>query len=116
VFYQSAVWTLERAGSLRLVMLGVIAVAVFVVGLLPSFPPPPPPLWRSEVALAGLLAGLALIAFLLSWRHVARLRAGGTRRAHRTESVFGWMAEASPTRRRPFATSAAAQFWFEWRC
>ena len=116
VFYLWALWTLERAGSLRLVVLGVIAVAVFVVGLLPSFPPTPPPPWRSEVALAGLLAGLALIAFLLAWRHVARLRAGGARRGHRAESLFGWIAEASPTRRRLFATPAAAHFWFEWRC
>ena len=116
VFYLSAIWMLERAGSLRLLVLGVIAVALFVVSMLPSFPPTPAALWRSEGTLAGLMAGLALIAFLLAWRHVARLRAGGARRAHRAGSLFGWIAEASPTRRRPFATPAAAHFWFEWRC
>ena len=43
VFYLSALWTLERAGSLRLFILGLIAIALFAVGVLPSFPPSPPP-------------------------------------------------------------------------
>jgi hypothetical protein len=116
VFYLWALWTLERAGSLRLVILGVIAIAVFAVGVLPSFPPAPPPPWRSELAMSGLVTGLAFVAFLVAGRHVARLRAGGARRAHRAESLFGWIAEASPMRRKPFGTPAAAHFWFEWRC
>jgi hypothetical protein len=66
--------------------------------------------------LAALVAGLALAVFLLAWKHVGRLRAGGARSRPRVESLFGWIAEASPTRRRPFATPAAAHFWFEWRC
>ena len=115
VFYLCALWTLERAGSLRLVMLGVIAIAVFAIGILPSFPPNPPPWWRLEIALAGLVAGLAVIAFLLAWRHVARLRDGGGRSAHRAGSLFNWIVEATPTRRTAFANPAAAHFWFEWR-
>ncbi|OFW47286.1 MAG: hypothetical protein A3J29_08840 [Acidobacteria bacterium RIFCSPLOWO2_12_FULL_67_14b] len=115
VFYLCALWTLERAGSLRLVMLGVIAIAVFAIGILPSFPPNPPPWWRLEIVLAGLVAGLAVIAFLLAWRHVARLRDGGGRSAHRAGSLFNWIAEATPTRRTAFANPAAAHFWFEWR-
>lgn len=115
VFYLWALWALERVGSLRLIMLGVIAVALFFIRVLPSFPPTPPPPWRSEIVLAGLIAGLAVVAFLLAWRHVARLRAGGGRSAHRAESFFGWIAEATPARRRAFANPAAAHFWFEWR-
>jgi hypothetical protein len=115
VFYLSALWTLERAGSLRLVLLGLLVIVVFAIGILPSFPPSPPPLWRSEIVLATLLAGVAVVAFLLSWRHVARLRAGGGRRAQRAESVFSWMAETTTARKNAFATRAAAQFWFEWR-
>jgi hypothetical protein len=115
VFYQTALWTLERAGSLRLVILGVIAIAVFAIGMLPSFPPSPPPRWRSEAALAGLVAGLAVVAFLLAWRHVARLRGGGGRSAHRADSLVGWLAEATPSRRRAFAYPETAHFWFEWR-
>jgi hypothetical protein len=112
VFYLWALWALERVGSLRLIMLGAIVVALFFIGVLPSFPPTPPPPWRSEVVLAGLVAGLAVVAFLLAWRHVARLRAGGRRSP---ESFFSWIAEAMPTRRRAFANPAAAHFWFEWR-
>lgn len=115
VFYQAAVWTLERAGALRLIVLGGIAIAVFAVGLLPSFPPSPPPSWRSETALAGVVTGLAVVAFLLAWRHVAGLRAGGGRSAPLAESLFGWIAEAMPVRRKAFANAAAAHFWFEWR-
>ena len=116
VFHQASVWTLERTGSLRLLILGVIAISFFVIGILPSFPPSPAPSWRTEATLGGFVAGLAIVAFLLAWRHVARLRAGGARRAQQAGSLFGWIAEASPTRRRPFATPAAAHFWFEWRC
>lgn len=115
VFYQAALWTLERAGALRLIILGGVAIAVFTIGLLPSFPPSPPPWWRSEAALAGLVAGLAVVAFLLAWRHVAGLRAGGGRSAPLAESLFAWIAEATPERRKPFANAMAAHFWFEWR-
>lgn len=115
VFYLWVLWALERVGSLRLIILGVIAVALFFIGMLPSFPPTPSPPWRSEIVLAGLVAGLAVVAFLLAWRHVAQLRVGGGRSAHRAESLFGWIAEATPTRRRAFANPAAAHFWFEWR-
>ena len=83
VFYLWALWALERVGSLRLIMLGVIVVALFFIGVLPSFPPTPPPPWRSEIVLAGLVAGLAVVAFLLAWRRVGRLRAGGARRTYR---------------------------------
>jgi hypothetical protein len=114
VFFQSAVWTLERAGSLRLVVLGLIAIAVFAIGILPSFPPTPPPSWRSEAALAAFVAALAVVAFLLAWRHVARLRAGGGR-VHRVESLFAWIAEKMPAQRSSFANPADAHFWFEWR-
>jgi len=120
VCYLTALWTCERLGSLRLVIVGVIVLAACVTGVLPSFPPSPPPLWRSEIVLAALVAGIALVAFLLAWTYVARLRAGGGPRARHAESLFGslfgWIAEASPTKRRSFETPAAAHFWFEWQC
>lgn len=113
VCYLSALWTLERAGSLRLLVLGLIAIALFAVGLLPTFPPTPPPRWRSEIVLAGAVSGLAVFAFLLAWHHVARLRAGGG--AHRAESLLHWIPLVTPTRRKPFSSPEAAHFWFEWR-
>jgi len=115
VFYLWALWTLERAGSLRLLILGLPAIGLFTIGVLPSFPPGPPPSWRSEATLGALVAGLAIVAFLLAWRHIVRLRAGGARRADRAAFLFRLIARAAPTRRRPFANAAAAHFWFEWR-
>ena len=115
VFYQSATWTLERAGSLRLVILGAIAIAVFGLGVLPSFPPSPPPLWRSEIVIAASVSSLAIAAFLLAWHHVAGLRTGGHARTARQGLLFGWLAEIAPARQKAFASAAAAHFWFEWR-
>jgi hypothetical protein len=116
VFYLSALWSLERAGAFRLVVLGAIIVAVFAVSLLPSFPPTPPPVWRSELFLSSIVTGLATVAFLLSWRHVGRLRGGGGARAGlRAEAVFAWIADAGHSRRSSFTSLSAAHFWFEWR-
>ena len=115
VFYLWALWALERVGTLRLIMFGVIIMGLFVVGQLPSFAPSPPPRWRSELVLAAIVSGLAAVAFLLSWRHVARARDGDDGSALRVESLFGWLAEVTATKRRAFAHPAAAHFWFEWR-
>src|SRR4029077_4510645 len=65
VFYLWALWVFERAGSLRLIILGVAAVALFFIGVMPSFPPTPPPAWRSELALGGLVGVSGAVAFLL---------------------------------------------------
>ena len=116
VFYEAVLWTLDRLGPLRLVVVGAVAIIVFGIGLMPSFPPSPPPPWRSEGALAALVAGVAIVVFLLAWRHVASLRCGGARGALRLERLSASVAAAIPTRRRAFASPAAAHFWFEWRC
>src|SRR6185295_14823563 len=116
VFYLTGVWTCARLGSLRLVIVGVIATGAFAIGMLPSFPPSPPPWWRSEAALSALVGGSTLVAFVAAWAHVARLRGGGGHRARRIESLFAWMAEASATKRKAFRTPAAAHLWFEWQC
>jgi hypothetical protein len=115
VFYLCSLWMLERVGALRLIVIGLVLVGSFVVGQLPSFHPTPPPLWRSETFLAGLVAGLAIVAFLISWRHVALVRDGDDRSALQLESLFSWITETRSTERRPFASAAAAHFWFEWR-
>ena len=103
VFYQTVLWTLELLGPLRLVVVGAISIIVFAIGL---FPP-----WRSEAALAGLVAFVAIVAFLLAWRHVARLRRGGARSSLRLDRLIA----AIPTRRRAFASPMDAHFWFECR-
>ena len=115
VFYLAVLWTCARTGSLRLVIIGVIAAALFAAGLMPSFPPTPAPAWRSEVFLAALVAGLAVVAFMLAWTYVAGSRAGGGRSTFRLESLIDWASDLQPSRRRPFATAAGAHFWYEWR-
>jgi hypothetical protein len=115
VFYLWALWAFERGGSLRLIILGISVTGLFFISLLPSLSPTPPPLWRSERVVGGLVAGLAVVAFLMSWRHVTHVRAGGGRNARWATLIGGWIAAARPTRRRTFASPMAAQFWYEWR-
>ena len=115
VFYQSVLWTLPRLGPLRLLLLGAIAIALFAIGILPAFPPGPPPAWRSEVVLSGGIALLAGFAFVATWRHVASVRSGGDREARRLSRLLWAVADALPSRQRAFATPTGAQVWFEWR-
>jgi hypothetical protein len=116
VFYQTALWMLERTGPLKFVFVGVMAVIVFAIGLVPSFPPTPPPWWRSEAAVAALVAGLTAIVFLVASRHVGRVRCGGGSTAPRLEPLFAFAAARLPRTQKAFASPAAAHFWFEWRC
>jgi hypothetical protein len=66
--------------------------------------------------LALAVGALAVVAFLLAWRHVVRLRSGGQRSALQLEAIMSTAAAALPGTRRAFASPAAAHFWFEWRC
>jgi len=116
VFVQGVFWGLERVGPLRLLVAGVVVIVVYAIGLLPSWPPSPPPPWRAEAAVGTAMAALAVAVFLLAWRHIIRLRCGGSeRRARRLEPLIASAAGAY-RRRTPFASPVAAQFWFEWRC
>jgi hypothetical protein len=116
VLFQAAFWMLERLGPLRLMIAGAVAVAVYGIGLLPSWPPSPPPLWRSEAAVGIVAAALAAAAFLLAWRHIVRLRCGGGGPgAYRLEPLITSASGLLARHRTPFASPAAAQFWFEWR-
>ena len=117
VFFQAVFWMLERLGPLRLMIAGAVAVVVYGVGLLPSWPPSPPPSWRSEAGVGTVVAALAVGVFLLAWRHILRLRSGGGgRSAYRLEPLIVSAAGVWPRHRSPFASPAAAQFWFDWRC
>ena len=117
VFFQAVFWMLERVGPLRLIVAGAVVVAVYGAGLLPSWPPSPPSPWRSEAAIGTVVGALAVAVFLLAWRHISRLRCGGGGRgAHRLEPLIASAASVLPRNRTRFASPAAAQFWFEWRC
>ena len=117
VFFQAVFWMLERLGPLRLMIAGAVTICLYGVGLLPSWPPSPPPPWRSEAAIGTVVAALAVVAFLLAWRHISRMRSADRgRSAYRLEPLIAATAGALPRHRTPFASPAAAQFWFEWRC
>jgi hypothetical protein len=117
VFFQAVFWMLERLGPLRLIIAGVVTILVYGVGLLPSWPPNPPPPWRSEAAVGTVVAALAVVAFLLVWRHIIRVRSGGRGGSpYRLDQLIASTAGPLPRHRTPFASPAAAHFWFEWRC
>lgn len=116
VLYQAGLWTLERLGPLRLVVLGVVGMALLTVGMVPSYSVGRPSLWRSEAVLSGLVAAPTVAAFLFAWSHVARLRSGGGRGRRRLGPLVGRFADLLPRRRTAFASPEAAQFWFDWRC
>lgn len=116
VFYLAAIWTLERLGALRLFVVGAIAVIVIGAGLIPSFPPAPPPPWRSQATVGAVTAALAVMAFLIAWRHIVRLRGGGGQTFDRFTLFTALANVAMPRTQKAFPSPAAAHFWFEWRC
>ena len=116
VFYQAVLWTLERLGPLRLVVLGGVGITFFWIGFLPSMGGSGASVWRTEPVLGGVTAGLAIVQFLLVWRYVGRLRSGAESGGWSLGRVIGRLAEALPRRRGRFRSAEAAHFWFEWRC
>jgi hypothetical protein len=116
VFYQAGLWTLDRLGPVRMLVVGAVALVLLGIGVSPSFPPSPLPAWRSESALAAMVVSAAVIAFLLALRRVRSLRCGGTGRVRRLDRLIASAAAVMPARRKAFASPAAAHFWFEWRC
>jgi hypothetical protein len=121
--HQTVLWTLHRVRSLRLLVLGFIAI-IFIMSPIVGF------VYRvSENAVTAALAGLALGSFLMSWTYIARQRSVGTKRRGwltsriRHDSVstgerfVEWISDRSLRRDTPFKSAASAQFWFEWqRC
>jgi hypothetical protein len=115
VLYQTVLWTLVRLGTLRLVVLGVIANLLAVVGFLPSMPMLEPSPWRSASLLSWLAAALAVAAFSFAWWHVARQRSGGAVHRPLLQSLASGAMNTLPRHRRRFTSAASAQLWFEWR-
>src|SRR5262249_1416579 len=116
VVYQTGLWTLARFGAFRSVILGLFGISFLTVAFLPTFPQSSDAAARSlEVLWIERAAGFALVSFLVAWIYVARLRSGGGRRRSLHEIQVGSLADVLPSRRKPFASPAEAQFWFEWR-
>jgi len=99
VFYQAILWTLEVLGPVRLVVAAAVAAVMFGVGVTD---------WRSEGVTAAVIAAATIVAFLVAWRHVARVRRGDAR-------VGLDLSVNIPSRRTDFQSRLAAHYWFEWR-
>jgi hypothetical protein len=118
VFFQAVFWMMERLGPLRLMIAGAVTFLVYGAGLLPSWPPSPTPPWRSEAAVGTVVAALAVVVFLLAWRHIIRpavAAAAGAAPIDSSRSSHRLPAHCHDIKHR-LASPAAAQFWFEWRC
>ena len=115
VFYQTVLWTLGGFRILRMIALGLIGTSFVGVAFLPGFGKYLSSPWLSERVLIVPVVGFALIAFLTSWMYVARQRSGGGWRRHWPKALIERIADDLPRGTRPFSSSAAAQFWFEWR-
>jgi hypothetical protein len=115
VSYQAVLWTLERLGPLRLVLIGALAFVFLWIRFLPSIGESGPSAWRTERVLGSVVAGLAVAQFFWIWRFVSRIRSGGTRDGSLVGTRIRQLADVIPRRRRPFRSAESAHFWFEWR-
>lgn len=117
VWAQAAIWMLERIGPLRLVVVGLLVTLAFWISLIPDAASTPSA-WRSEAGLTMLLALSGSVVFGGLWVHIDRVRSGGWQGALQIDRLVASITAALPRRRvrQPFASAAAAHFWFEWRC
>lgn len=116
ILFQTVLWTMAGTGALRIIVAGCAGIVLLAASVLPSLPPVPPPLWRTENGVTVIVAALGACSFLFSWRHIARTRSGGDGEARWLRVDLGAaIASAWPRRSAPFSNAAAAQFWFEWR-
>jgi hypothetical protein len=115
VSYQAVLWTLERLGPLRLVLIGALAFVFLWIRFLPSMGESGPWAWRTERVLGGVIVGLAVAQFFWIWHFVARIRSGGERDGSLVGTRIRRLADVIPRRQRPFRSAESAHFWFEWR-
>lgn len=113
---QAVIWTLERIGPFRLIVVGVLVTLAFWISLLPEASSLWA--WRSDIGLTTLLALAGSVLFGGLWIHIDRVRSGGWHGAPPIHRVVVLLMSALPQRRirRPFASATAAHFWFEWWC
>ena len=124
VCFQAIVWSLATKPILRLLVLGIWGAALTTSWL--SFSPL---MGQAQVgttlaemlhvsvqtAQSGVLLATGATAFGIAWWSVARQRHGVRFKFPRFRLGLDWLAERFRTKRKPFGSPQAAQFWFEWR-
>jgi pimeloyl-ACP methyl ester carboxylesterase len=117
--YMATMWGMARFRLGRLFLCGVIGVVliwglVFPEALLPEGLAGMPEAWQ-RAALAAGAAVLNLAAFVWAWIAVERQRHVRVR-ATPSQVALPWSVTSTVQKpSRPFASSAQAQFWMEWR-
>lgn len=116
VFYQSIIWALAGFRLTRLIAISVAGTGLLGLAIIGSVRDIENSLhWPVRTAVTVTVLALTMIAYLGALLSVELQRHGGLR---------GWawwrwpsrlLLVALPRRRRPFASPAGAQFWFEWR-
>jgi len=113
VLYQTILWTLPGLKSLRLLVIGLVGFFLIILRAFPFVRRLP------DITVMGLLGGVALVAFLVSWTSVARQRSGASWSLSSLNrfSLDRLRVRASDRTlsRAPFRSQHAAQFWLEWR-
>jgi hypothetical protein len=113
VLYQTVLWTLPGLKSLRLLVIGLVGVFLIILRAFPFVQRLP------DITVMGLLGGVALVAFLVSWTSVSRQRSGASWSLSSLNAFsldrLRVTASGRPRSRIPFRSPHAAQFWLEWR-
>jgi hypothetical protein len=114
--YLGTLWGLSGYRFSRVIALSVFGAALPMVAFLTSLPEAKSafPWLREEVLAAGLVA-VIVCGYAGALVGVGVQRHGGGRGWTGWRKPFQALADALPRRRRPFASAAGAQFWYEWR-
>lgn len=110
--YQAALWTLAAFSVARIITLCLLGTTFVTIALLPAFDPSGE--WFTAPARTASMALLILTSYVVALVSVERQRhAGGHGAGLRV--VFERIADAIPTRTRPFRSPLHAQLWIELR-
>ena len=115
IFYLTTLWCLAGFRIVRTVALAVGGVSSIMVAIVPFFGTILHLSWLTEERLIPIMIALAIVAYTIALRTVARQRSGGGRQRSWIITLANRFVDSLPKRTRDFASPAAAQFWFEWR-
>jgi hypothetical protein len=114
--YLGILWGLAGYRFSRVIALSVFGTTLLMVAFLASLPEAKSAFpWLSEEVLAAGLVAVIVCSYAGALLGVGVQRHGGGRGWAGWQRAWQRLADALPRRRRPFASAAGAQFWYEWR-